>query len=75
MTIDEQLRKLLTPTEHAMLLLALGRATAAFDEDGDVVLATQSVMLMNKVNEGNPNYIPYNGLADLKARVKRKFGM
>jgi hypothetical protein len=49
----------LTDDEQDVLLIALGYATGAAMKDNDRKLGYAILRLTNKLNENNPNYVPY----------------
>jgi hypothetical protein len=49
----------LTPSEHSMFLFMCGYACGAVDRDGNPRLFWNFVHVVNRLNEGNPNYTPY----------------
>jgi hypothetical protein len=48
----------ITEEEWCELLLSLGYATGSMRKDGSFMW-TRALRLVNSINEGNPDYIPY----------------
>jgi hypothetical protein len=50
--------------DYQNLLLALGQAVGLALRDGESARATRGFLLVNRLNEGNPRFTPYNVLEE-----------
>jgi len=49
----------MTREDYDRVLMMLGAATATFSLNGGPINTKQCLALVNRLNEGNPNYTPY----------------
>lgn len=52
-------------SEFQLILMALGTAIADYVADGNEFLAAKTLMAVNALNKGNPNFKPYRALDEL----------
>jgi hypothetical protein len=55
----DRIRIEIADRDYATLMLALGYATGAATDREETALAARFLQLANTLNEGNPDYLPY----------------